>query len=546
MKMVKGKFPKYLLILALTGVTIIIFIENFIFSSDFTLLSLRSVDDGAFQDSLHKYHSWAGIELLSMNDYGYGWIWWFPLYLITYPAYLLFEATGVSWLLIILPRMCSLCFGVMCSVLCYKLISIYTKNEWIKMAIVFMMPLFPVGATYVGRFSTVSQVAFFSILSIYLVAKNETMDRKRLRYSLLAFAIAMATKVSAIVAAPLLVLLVLARYKWEFSRENFKVWISEALLAIFVMIVLMCPIILLAPVYPQEAKNSFEILLTYWIKNQGIADIVSNFKFCCTLLNFKWVAALLNLGLLGMAILGILKLRKDKDKIINWDYVLFPVGYYIGIFYLSATVSSQTGFIFMYATAVSFVAPFGILLFDNLNSDRWRGGGYCIKVVTALCCLCQILTIKSYGNIFSHYQVGMESKEKVESLMNMEKAVEELHMDEINYYVDWGWMSNFYSYMEHEEDIGHCQAIWDNFGELTDETINLVALSKHSTGFQDDNQFEESIKNMELQQQEQRKEDRRARLELVQNGRYLNRDWMLIYEDDNAYIFKKDVDAQMD
>lgn len=539
--MLRGKTAKYLLITALISVSFIVFIENFVYSSDFAILSLRGTDEVAFQISLHRYHECEGSSLLCMNDYGYGWIYWFPVYLITYPAYLLFEATGVSWLLIVLPRMYSLLFCIMCSILCYKIISIYTKNEWIKMAVVLMMPLFPAGCEWAGRFSTVPQVAFFSMLSIYLVAKNEVLDRKRLRYALLAFAIAMATKVSAVVTGPLLVLLVLARYHWKFSWVNIKVWLQESLLAVVIMIVLMCPIVVFAPMYPEEAKASIDILLYYWTNNQGAADIFYNFKRCIMFTNFKGMAVLLNICLLLLILQGIIRIKKEGKKIIYWDYILLPIGYYIGTFYLYATIGSGIMYVFMYSTAISFVLPFGVLLLENMESGK-RKGELCIRLVTILCCWFQISFMgnavqkNAAYNIFAYYQNGMQSKERVENIRNMEKAVEELGMSEVNCYVDHGKMCNFYNAMEHD-NVGLMEIVWDDWGNRTNNKVNLLALSKDSVGFYEDEMFEAVFANAEPQQQESMIADRRIRQELIEYGKFLDLDWELVYEDGDSYIF---------
>ena len=57
---------------------VLLFSQNFLFSSSFGLLQLREVDDLAFQISLREIHqsifshNWRA--LLNLNFYGYGWL----------------------------------------------------------------------------------------------------------------------------------------------------------------------------------------------------------------------------------------------------------------------------------------------------------------------------------------------------------------------------------------------------------------------------------------------------------------------------------------
>lgn len=102
-KYLKSHIVLILYITIIFSFAIVILIENFVYSKTFGVLCLRCIDDVAFQFSLHKYHSFRGIQLLCMNDYGYGWIFWFPMTLITWPLQYIAENTGVVWPLIVAP-----------------------------------------------------------------------------------------------------------------------------------------------------------------------------------------------------------------------------------------------------------------------------------------------------------------------------------------------------------------------------------------------------------------------------------------------------------
>ncbi len=542
----KRLIPRYFLTAVLVCFTMIIFVQNFVYSSDFATLSLRCMDDVAFHESLYNYHSRLGTkQLLFMNDYGYGWIYWFPIYIVTYIGHLLFEAAGVSWLLIILPRMYSLFFCVMCSVLCYKIICIYTENEWIRSAVVLLMPLFPAGGYFAGRFSTVPQTAFFSMLAVYLVVKNEDLDRKKLRGALSAFAFAMATKTSAIVTAPLLILLVLARYGWRFRWKDIKVWIQEALLAVIVMLAAMSPIILLAPLDIQAAKDSWHILLGYWTKNQGMADMMTNLTQSTTFTMTGKMAMLLCAGLILLIVRGIWKLKQDRSSVIYWDQVLIPIGYCIGTAYLSLSITSGPTYVYMYATSISFILPFGLLIFEELGNFRWKIGKNLVSVIAVVFCFWQlgtinsIIKVKGANNVMRYFQQGAESKKEAESIRKMEQAVEQLGMQEVNYFADHTGAYSFYNRFEHD-DMGYSFVLWDDLGKNEDAGVNLIVLAKNSIGFYGDKEFQDTVSRADAVKQEEMKADREARNMLVKEGIYSGYAWQLVYEDEFAYIFQKE------
>ena len=96
-------------------------------------------------------------------------------------------------------EMYALFFAVSCSIVAYKIIGKYTQNKWIRLAVVISLPMFPAGARFAGRFSTVSVGSFFAMLAIWLIIRRDTLERKDLRCALLCFAIAMGIKLSAVV-----------------------------------------------------------------------------------------------------------------------------------------------------------------------------------------------------------------------------------------------------------------------------------------------------------------------------------------------------------
>lgn len=539
--MQKSRIPRYLLAIVTGYFLIIVFIENFVISSSFSILSLRTIDDVAFQASLYKYFGMHGTDLLFMNDYGYGWIYWFPIYVITYPANLVFRAFGISWPLIVLPRMQSLAFTAASIVICYKIISKYTKNEWIRAAVVFLMPLFPAGGYLAGRFGTVSQTAFFSMLSMYFVVKSDVLERKSLRYALCAFATAMAVKVSAVCMAPLLCMLILSRYRWKFTKDNIKIWTQEIALAVFVMIFLMSPAIVLWPWNSGNARASLYALMGYWKANQtSEGNFAENFIGALSFTTDIWLMWCMLAALLLLVLAGIMGRKKGHTK--YQDYIVIPFGFFAGMFYLSWSVGTGAIDIFKFATAVSFVFPFGLLVLEQFIMPDRKIQKFCIAGCSVILCLMQIGFISEQirsgdpYNILRYFQESEDHKDKIGKIQEMEMAVDRLCLDQVNLYIDYLAPLTFYCAQEHE-NLGNTLTIWDDMGSTDYEEANVIVLSKQSTGFLEEQEFLSEIGRLDEAGKAKYKQDRAKRNELVQKQMYLGKNWRLIYEDDESYIF---------
>lgn len=533
--------PFILLIIVLTIFSVFIFFENFFFSSTFKLLSFRCIDDIAFQSSLNAYYKYNGVsQLLYMNDYGYGWIYWFPIFVLTYPAHILFELTGIAWPLIAIPRMSSLFFGVMCSFICYKAISIYTKNEWIRLAVVLLMPLFPAGGYFAGRFGTVNQVAFFSMLSVYCVIRKDVLSRLDLRKALFSFAVAMGTKASAIVVAPLLVLLILSRYRWKFNLSNVKTWLIESMLAVIVMVACMSPAIILAPFVPVLARQSLSVLWNYLKGNQALTGELWGFVNALNIVMYRPMVIIFSCLLALLGVWGTIKIITGNNQIVYQDYVCLSIGLFIGLFYLSLTVNTGTTYIFNYSTAITFILPFGLLLLEMVPKKNF------IIFVSVLCCVIQIgfmlnkIKLQSAYNIAEYYWSKVNNQEEIEKSYMMAAEVEQLNLDVVNLYVDSRSPSTFYHPFEHE-NVGDFLYIFDNFddGIGRNYDINLILLSKKSPGFLEDESFEKVINSYTEEAKNTARKDRECRQMLVNQHEFCDVNWELLYEDEYNYLFAK-------
>lgn len=532
--MIKRYLNSKSMLLVLLGIfTVTICLQNFIAGMGFELLSLRSVDDFAFQASIHRFFGYKGLELTNMNDYGYGWIYWFPIYLISYPAYLLMVEFGIEWPLLVLPRMQSLFFAVGCSVIAYKIVCKYTKNEWIRVAVVLLLPIYPAGAYWAGRFGTVNQTAFFSMLSVWLIIKHDELDRKKLRSGIMTFAIALATKVSAIVVAPLLVLLVLLRFKWKFGFKNILIWFQEGILAFAVFIVCMSPALALAPINLDRARDSWNILLTFFTNNQGTANIMANFKGMIGMTTWNIFYYFMCAGLIVLAVNEICKRKKIGD------YTIFLAGYIIGILYLCGTIPTGSTYVFMYSTAVSFVLPLGILAFELLEKRLL------ISVASVMCislqmfyCGNKVLRKGSY-NIYEYYQRVNDNEDIKDEIYIIKQLIEDAAGDgEISYIIDYQGPYGFLTSLENNRVIFDA-IVWDDLPSWQEMDFEFMVLSKNSAGFKNEEDFESEIQSFDQERRNNAIIDREIRQQLSKNKIAFGYQWDKIYESERLYIFQK-------
>jgi len=97
--------------------------------------SFREIDDIAFQDTLRRVHllieNAQYSEIWQINDYAYGWIYWAPTALITYPLYILSSHTGLDWPLIVTPRQFSLFFAILSLFVLRKILTKIGVSQWL-------------------------------------------------------------------------------------------------------------------------------------------------------------------------------------------------------------------------------------------------------------------------------------------------------------------------------------------------------------------------------------------------------------------------------
>lgn len=195
----------------------LLFIINFIFSKNVSELIFRGIDDVAFQIVLKTAHTALDqgnfLQILSMNDYAYGWLFWIVNTVATYPIHLLLQnidngttlAHIAETAIFVIPRQVSLVAtvaGIAIWMFIYRRIS--KGSKWINVFVCIVILGSPV-IVYVGTkfhpssFLLLLSALFFYFLLQFYEAVHVNQNREAVRSLLImfiSFALAVAVKIN--------------------------------------------------------------------------------------------------------------------------------------------------------------------------------------------------------------------------------------------------------------------------------------------------------------------------------------------------------------
>ena len=362
---------------------IYLFAENFIFSSNVDMLTFRSVDDQLFQNTIRDIHK--NLKFYGLNDYAYGWIFWFPMALLMYPCYLSSVYFSMDIPLLVLPRQISLFFVMGTAFVLYKIVCRYTKNKFLTAMIMLLYLSFPATGFIALRFGTVAQNMFFSALAFYFAISCSKNNIKSIILVAFVFAIAVATKLSAMLIGPLIFLVLADRFAWKLNVYSLKAALT------FLGVFLLSFIYLAQLNYPILVQH---IKITQFpIEFKSVGASLTDGIFTVTVL--PTIGLLLILCLLARPLLEF-----KATKILNKDFIYIFITLLFSVFYISYTVKQGNFYVCYYFAVLSFLLPLGLLAFDFTNKN--------IKYFSVILILMLNFSF-NYHNIFS----GTEDWRKV-------------------------------------------------------------------------------------------------------------------------------------
>lgn len=342
----------------------LLFVENFIFSSQLGYLSIREVDDVAFQYSirqvhLNMLHGHIG-KLLTINDYAYGWVFWMTISLVTFPFFLLSYFGHIDWPLIVVPRQISLLFAVLSFLVLRKMLKRLAVPEWGAAGAVLVMVLLPFTGYFSMRFGTVNAVMFFAMLSLYLAMRDRVLNLRELLKVAISLAIAGAIKLTGLMITPLVAFFVYKRLKAQYGNQPLPSWVFKAA-------VIFCGFGLLLTA-PQLTYAIFEpSLLHVYLENlqhfievtripSGSSGILQ--RFYEGALGTPWVAVVYGLLAWGL-LLGCVRYDAAEKNPNRYEFRAVVTALVIVGAYLALTVKNALS-LGSYFTCISFLFLLGL------------------------------------------------------------------------------------------------------------------------------------------------------------------------------------------
>ena len=347
----KHASPWLLFTLAVYAIAFVyLFTENFIFSQTPELLSFRSVDDQWFQAYIREIHN--GNKWYGLNHYNYGWIFWFPLAVVMYPFYLLSIHSDIYMPLLVLPRQISLMFVMGTAFVLYKIAGRYTQDKFLIAIILLLYLSYPATGYFSLRFGTIGQNMFFTALTYYLAIICKKSDKKSIFIVAFSFAVAVATKITALLLGPLIFLILAEKFNWKINKKNIITGLK--FLGIFTL-----SFLYLAQInIPIFISNIKVLLLATSLETPS--ELLLRGVATYTLHPITFVIVLTGLLAIYLPI-------RNKQTRMPKDFLFIFLTLTASAAYLVFTVKSGSWYVCYYFAVVSFLLPLGVLYLDRFK-----------------------------------------------------------------------------------------------------------------------------------------------------------------------------------
>ncbi|MGE4457264.1 MAG: hypothetical protein AB7E13_10020, partial [Arcobacteraceae bacterium] len=406
-----------------------LFVQNFVYADSFEALSFRRIDDIAFQLVLKDMHQ-AMTELnfrgfLATNNYSYGWIYWFPLALLTFPFYLI-DSSISEMAIIVIPREASLFWQIGTLLIVYKIMMYFTNNKDISLLAILSFILFPSFGFYSSVFGTPSQIQFFAALAIYLVLTLEKINFKSIFILGFIVSLAGATKITGVMVCAIVGLILLKKLNFQFNRNSIKIISLFALISVISWWIFYNPFLVLS-LFDTNIWNTFVSNFTYGFSTINVnaletMSIFKKFEQGIAGGTFHVSTTLLLILLLFMEI--FIRYKKEEDYTIL--SIIF-LGLLIIVSFLLINVKHGLSYIVNYFTVVNYVLLLGFIVFKRVDKKIY------IPVMALIISLNFYLNFVNFNNssfgYFSFFKSIEKTKKEQEIKKNIYSLLEKYDID---------------------------------------------------------------------------------------------------------------------
>lgn len=521
---------------------LVVFFGNFLLSSGMDVLLFREVDDLAFQTVLLRVHSHLGnldyMALLEINDYGYGWIYWFFVSVITYPFYLVDSYLGVQWPLIAAPRQISLLFSILSLLIIRLILRRYNSSELVVSTALLVFILFPTFGYFSMRFGTVSAVMFFSLLAVYYSLIDVPSSHFGRIKVAIAIAIASSIKLSALLIAPMVVFSVFYRMREKKFVEVLRISFPSVLFFVFLVIFLSNPL-LIVRFYDGEVWGNYIKVLDHFLNVVRVTtDSMSDYDrffnaIFATFINFCVFLCFFMLLVQGLVRNGDAFLSKDFFSIVltvilSIFYLFFFVknGKSQGVYFSSVSSLLIVSFAFFGRRfSLFFLVIVFLMMFDVFFRayDQYRSSGDDYK-----------------WSHFSYFVKYIKQVDYIDEARNIEVCIggDEVKKSNHHFFID----NTSYVTINGLSYSGACVSYaWNNFSadkKYCDRDVDFIILDKKSIGFYSQEKFDDYLVGVDEVVKDNLLIDRNSRYQLLNDGVFNKQNFELICEYENSFVFK--------
>jgi hypothetical protein len=511
-----------------------LFIENFIFSINSGELGFRGVNDIAFQAVLRSTHAYMDTgqysRLLFINNYGYGWIYWIFITLVTYPLHILSTSFGIDWPLLSAPRQISLMFGALALYYLYKILRNLDFSEAASAFALAAFSLFPSFGFFSLEFGTTNAILLFSVLSVYLALKNEPSTICGRCLVAIALGICCAIKLTGLFIFPFIAFLILTKLS---SRRAIPV-VREIIGPIFVFLTVFVigtnPNFLRYPLDHQVLANYWNIISHFMAIPKMSYDDLSPLARI-----YDGIVVTRSFLLCLMLLLGGLIVWAFKSQTYRATATVI-IMLLLGIAaYLSVAVGNSSG-MGSYYTSISFLFLFGVGGLQKLKNHLVLFVGILIFLVINIVVL---INLQLPNHLY--YAIGLlAAKDQVISAAATEKCIREDSQGHPpgHIFMDYTLPSTINTLSFPDTCVS---VAWNDLsptGKYCQRRVDYLVLDKSAIGFLPADDFEKKFSAVDSTIKAMLAKDRASRTQLLATGTFDSEKFHLLCTFGRAEVYK--------
>lgn len=331
------------------------FTENFILSESWEVLSLRSIDDYAMQDSVRSMQrallsgDWK--RVFGFFDYAYGNAFWLFNAILLFPFYFIDNAQ----VLIVVGRQVSLIF-VFSSIYIVGLVvdKLRPNAGSLKYPILIALATMPMVAIISTKLHVNAQSIFFGLLSFYILIKPKLINSRSILLSALFAALAIGFKLTGIFITPLLCILLLDKLRVKGIKNATLKTAGYLAFIIALAMILTAPKVILFPFFINDLELTYKTFSLF--KNMQSSEIQISKEFLLSTFSFYFHPFGLSVIFISFALLIFDDIKKRSFTSL---YIFCSIA--LTILVLIITTHKGPDYIATYFLSVAFFIPLGLL-----------------------------------------------------------------------------------------------------------------------------------------------------------------------------------------